>query len=289
MGELFPGFFAPRLQRLLQVCRPYVVTYPGNLPHFDLSPWGITFASEHTISCLDHQQKRFFDFLQKLDALAFGPVGMPMDRWVFFDCGEMPGAIIGMGMYAGQLPPEFLASFQPSADRPISNEEFIPLSMYIAIPMAKKGCWFGHNLSSANRLLQQSQLDFKGLALFTKALAVKVMGIDYLYGATQWNSNALHIHLQLADMLIESAYTPAHTFPATMVYSSHYSEEGLQNALGEQARTASQYDFLVPSGDLSFYLRLQERIVRGEKFKIVGRPILKAAEQKYYLPVAECQ
>ena len=35
--------------------------------------------------------------LEQLDALTFGPEGMPMPLWVFYNASELPGGIVGFG------------------------------------------------------------------------------------------------------------------------------------------------------------------------------------------------
>ena len=135
-------------------------------------------------------------------------------EWVFYDCGEMPGGVVGLGVRAKDLGEEALKEYKIDAD----YEGLVPISMYIAIPMAN-GEWFGHNLSSANRVLKEAM---PGLGLVTKALALQVFQIPTMLGATQWDSKALEIHLQLSDMELLSTYTPAHSYKNTMTYKSHY-------------------------------------------------------------------
>jgi hypothetical protein len=152
--------------------------------------------------------------------------------------------------------------------------------MYVSIPMAVKNLWFGHNLSSANRVLTNK---LPGLGLLTKALALKAFNIETMLGATQWDSKALQIHLQLADMGIESSYTPAHSFKNTMTYRSIYKDENIISALSGEKRVAKEYDFLYPPNDEMFSIDIQNRIEKGERFIIVGRPIEKDGED--HIPI----
>src|SRR5690606_33009592 len=95
----------------------------------------------------------------------------------------------------------------------------IPISFYIAIPTVQPGQWFGHNLSSLNNSLPKK---YPGLGIMTKALGIKLMQIEVMYGATQWGNPAIHVHSQLAPMEILSSYTPVHTHPNSLCYRSVY-------------------------------------------------------------------
>jgi hypothetical protein len=204
-----------------------------------------------------------------------------MDKWVFFDCGEMPGGIFGFGLKAKELNEVARKEYKVDLDYP----GIIPISMYIAIPMVGGKMWFGHNLSSANRVLDGN---FSGLGLLTKAIGLKVFKINTMLGATQWDSKALHIHLQLDDVHLESAYTPAHTFKNTMTYRSEYSDEKILRALSGVPREAVEWDFLHPSDNDQASMKLQERITEnGEKFSIVGRPVIR--DGKVWLPMKQNQ
>ncbi|MBF0366740.1 MAG: hypothetical protein HQK50_14295, partial [Oligoflexia bacterium] len=220
---------APKFQAILERTKPYILTFPGNLSQYNLSPWGLSINQEHIFSCIDSRRARFFDLLQSLDQLAFGPVGMPMDKWVFFDCGEMPGGICGLGVQASELPNDVKKLYKLEKNA----TDFVPISMYISIPMAAPGAWFGHNLSSANTVLGGN---YQGLGLLTKVLALKVFNIKLMYGATQWDSKSLNIHLQISDMEMMSAYTPAHSFNKTITYKSIYNDKILIDSLSGKTK-----------------------------------------------------
>ncbi len=268
-----------RYKLIIDELEPYVFSGPESFSHFKTDVWGMEIKDENFISCLNSKRKNFFLNLQALDAFSFGPVGMPMERWVFFDCGEMPGGIFGFGTKAKNLPAEILKNYKEIS----SPEEFLPLSMYIAIPMVT-GAWFGHNLCSANSVLKQHK-EYKGLALLTKALGSLVFNITDHYGATQWDSGSLNIHLQLSPMELRSAFTPAHSFDETITYFSTYGEAKILAALQGSNVTVADYDFLVESKDRTKMVELQNEIEDGAQYKICGRPIYK--DNKVFLPVKE--
>ena len=80
---------------IVRELEPYMVVTDFNRAGLDSSPFGLTVPPK---SLIDPTRMDSFDFLtllQTLDARTFGPEGMPMDRWVFYTCCFMPGAMSG--------------------------------------------------------------------------------------------------------------------------------------------------------------------------------------------------
>ncbi|MBL6992133.1 MAG: hypothetical protein ISR65_20280 [Bacteriovoracaceae bacterium] len=259
-----------KYKSLLDRFEPYVLSYPDNFSMFNMMPFGVEIPEENRLSCIDSKNAIFFNALQSLDKLTFGPVGMAMDKWIFFDCGEMPGGIFGLGIRPDKLDEDALWRYDLKDTK---YTGLIPISMFIAIPMAKDKAWFGHNLCSANRFLGD-KIPLSGLALLTKVLGVKTYKIEEMFGATQWNSGALNIHLQMADMEIVSSFTPAHSFNETITYRSRYLDEFLLKSLSGEKRVANSWDRLIISNDRDAIRELQYEIEDGKKFKIIGRPMM---------------
>jgi hypothetical protein len=205
---------------------------PGEqLEAAELAPFGLPVRWH--VDPMHMRHAGFFALLQRLDALTFGTVGMPMEKWVFYDCSELPGFIYGFALEASRLQPEERALFAV----PDGYVGPVPLSMYIAIPMREPGAWFGHNLASLNR-----QLPARGLAqlgTITKAMALKAMKAERNVGVTQWTSPALHVHTRFGPLTLETAWTPVHSFPASLTYAFDIDEQVLRAALGDpEARLA---------------------------------------------------
>lgn len=196
---------------LLTQCSPYIVCHPASLDKFNLKYMDQEIEAEHRYNPLALKDKSFIEKLIKLDQLSFGSGGMGMPKWVLFDCALIPGAVIGFGIKSSKLSKEDREKFQVSAD------EFVPLSMYIAIPNADGESWFGHNLSSLNNILAYK---LSGLGLLTKFYALGVMKIKKLIGATQWDSPALGLHLKLSPMKLLASYVPIHTHQNSLCYES---------------------------------------------------------------------
>ncbi len=202
----------PDVPRLLARTTPFIVSHRANWPHLNLAPLGVEIPATHRFDPTRLDSRDVIDGLHRLDRFSFGPQDMLMPRWVLFDCGEFPGLVMGLGAPARTLPLAVRRAYHVD-HRP---DAFVPLSMWVAVHNAEPGAWFGHNLSSANLVLGDAALP--GLATVTKALGIAATGATRQYGATQWGSPSLHIHLNFGDLHLLSAYTPAHTHPATFAY-----------------------------------------------------------------------
>lgn len=252
----------PRFARILERCVPFVITYPANHPALDLSPFGVTVAPEHRFTATRLDSRDAVDGLHHLDAVTFGDQDMLMPRWVLFDCGEFPGLVFGFGIQARDLPDYARAAYHV-ADR---DDAFVPLSMWVAIRNAEEGAWFGHNLSSANVLLKGDHA-LSGLALLTKALGVKCTRCTKQYGATQWDSSSIGLHLRLGDMELLSAYTPAHTHPETLSYRIDVDDERLVASLLDDWTSPDQDgELIVDSTDGAAIRSLHDEIEAGKRF-----------------------
>lgn len=267
---------ASRYNEILNSVEPYLIGNPSSFENYNLNALGKKILPTNLMSCLKTETLDFFKLVHKLDAITFGDQGMGMDKWVFFDCSAMPAGIFGFAISKNKAPKSLINLFNISDD----YVGLIPITMYMAIPTSHKGRWFGHNLSSLGKELDQS---FKGLGLLTKAYACQVFRIEQCYGATQWGSPALEIHTQLSDMKLEASFLPVHTHKHSLCYLSDYSSENIKIALSGNKREASQYDFLLESTDHNRQIELQKEIEIGSKFSIVGRPIHK--DDKIFYPI----
>lgn len=264
----------PRYRRILEVCRPFLVTYRGNLPHLDSNPFGLKIPLELRFDPTDRRSLSFIDNIQALDRATFGHVGMPMPRWVLFDCGELPGIVFGFARRAGDLPRAAQEVYSAPPDA------MVPLSMWIAIPSAEPGTWVGHNLSSANASLAGDELP--GLATLTKALGVRVAKATSQVGVTQWASQSVGIHLTFGELRLLSVWTPAHSFAASFTYRLEVDEGKLLASFMEGYKPPSaEGDSEIDPADAAALIDLQEEIEAGADIAIVGlAPGVGAAPRK---------
>lgn len=278
--------FAIRNPAILDELVPYVVATPFNVASLDTCPFGLQICGDHIIDPLKLGSETFLSLLHKLDGLTFGPEGMPMPRWVFYDCAELPGAIFGLARPAATLWPAARKFFEVPAD----YEGLVPLSMYIAIPMHEPGVWFGHNLASLGPVVRAQNLapiDVRGLGSVTKSLALKCFTSRYFWGATQWLSAALFIHIKFGALDLATAYTPAHSTAETLTYGFEVTDDKLRAAMGDPT---IGLDFLpvqrwIDCNDDKQMRVLQDEIEQGSRIQIVGPPQI--IDGKTRVPIAQ--
>lgn len=251
---------------LLERYDTYLVATPFNRPFADNAPFGV--ETRWHIDPLHSNSETFLDLLQKLDGLTFGPEGMPMDKWVFFDCSELPGFIYGLATTVDDL----TAHEREVFEIPAGYDGPVPLSMYIAIPMHERGCWFGHNLASLNRTFPDRGMH--ALGTITKSLAMKAYRIERFFGATQWTSKALYIHTKFGPLDLHTAYTPAHSIHETLTYGFEVTDECLRVAAGDPSLTIQRpsADVYLHADDIEAMRTMQAEIEAGAKFTLVGPP-----------------
>jgi hypothetical protein len=262
-GPPWVATLKPRYRRILEVCRPFLVTYRGNLPYLDRAPFGLAIPPELFFDPTDRRSLSFINGIEALDKVTFGGVGMPMPRWVLFDCGDLPGIVFGFARRAGDLPRRAQEVYAAPPDA------MVPLSMWIAIPTAEPGTWVGHNLSSANASLAGDELP--GLATLTKALGIRVARAKRQVGVTQWSSPSVGIHLTLGELRLLSAYTPAHTFVRSLTYCIEVDEARLLASFMEgYAAPSAPGDREIDPADEAALIGLQDEIEAGAEYAIVG-------------------
>lgn len=277
--ELSFGPVAAQFGHILETCTPFMISYPTNWPTFDLAPFGVTVPKEHRYTATTLRSRDVVDGLHRLDAVTFGDQQMLMPRWVLFDCGELPGLVFGFGRRAAELP-DYARQAYHVADR---DDALVPLSMWVAIRCAEEAAWFGHNLSSANLILKGKD-SLPGLALLTKALGVRVTLAARQYGATQWDSGSIALHLRLGDMELLSAYTPAHTHPETFAYRIEVSEERLVSSLRPGwSPPSSAGERQLDADDSTAIRQLHDEIEAGERWQMVRAERRKERAQRLHL------
>ncbi len=256
---------APNFRRIVDTCVPFVISNPSNWSVLDLAPCGFEIADEHRFVATRLSSRDVVDGLHHLDAVTFGDQGMLMPRWVLFDCGEFPGIVFGFGCIANRLP-DYAREAYRVHDR---ADAFVPLSMWVAIRCAEEGAWFGHNLSSANLILRGGDA-LKGLAILTKILGIVVTRSARQYGATQWTSKSLGLHLRLGNMELLSAFTPAHTHPETFAYLIEVEEERLLSSLMADWEAPDRAGERLMAADDSDAIRaLHDEIEAGARWQLI--------------------
>lgn len=271
-----------RNDNAMERLEPYLVASPDHLELFDVTPMGFEIPSPNIIDPTRRDAETMFDRLGVLDSVTFGPEGMPMPRWLFYEAAALPGAIFGFAARGEALTPGLRDRLRLAADA----EGLVPVSMYIAIPADPPRVWCGHNLASLNRVVPEMNLG--GLASITKAVGLMCFRCELQIGATQWDSKALYVHTKFGTLELHTAWTPAHAFPATLTYRLRVTEAGVRNAMGDPDAPVvdrPEPDFEIAADDSGAMQRLQKRIEAGERFVIAGPPRL-GTDEILHVPVA---
>ena len=259
----------------------YVVATRDNRSAFNLAPFELPFDERHCIDPLRVASGPFLDLVKRVDEVTFGPEGMPMPRWVFFDGAELPGGIVGFGLPVDSLSETSRALLNV----PDGYRGLVPLSIFIAIPTFEPGVWMAHNLASVAGALPNENL--RGLGGFTKAVGLKVFRAKTQVGATQWNSFALRVHVRLGPLALLTAWTPAHSEPWTLTYRVELTEPGLRNLARDTSvkLPTSPIDEWLDSDDHERMQKMQADIETGARIWVVGPPE-KVTAHRYRIPLS---
>ena len=258
-----------KYHNLIRNLEPFIVCSPNAVLNNDIKSFIQKIDPKMRFNPLALSSQNFIEKLFLMDQITFGGQGMGMEKWVFFDCAAMPGIVYGYAIKTNLLNED---------DRTLLNvgrDEYFPVSMYIAIPTLEHDTWFGHNLSSLNRKISYP---LGGLGLLTKMSAMNYCGIKNQIGATQWDSQALGIHLKISELELLSAYTPIHTMKNTLCYraKSRSYEEVLSEIKMERSYTK------IINAKESELLKLQGEIEIGSKVFLVKLERISGV-QKYFL------
>ena len=250
--------------------RPYLylrkenhISQPGSRHKLDWFPWQPIF-----IDPLNIDEIEFAERIYRLEHAAFGPAALAIPRWVFYDCGVMPGFVAGFAMKTDKLPPAIrkAMNIQIGANQP--QHEWTPISLFIIIPTMKKGEWVAHNLCAVNSLLEEKDR-FYALGFISKAFGLWYANVETCCGMTQWGNTAIKLHSHYGHLQILTSYTPVHSHAKTITYRSEVNISCWENFFTRQP----DYVFLEkyePSGLMidptqeNSMIDLHRRIQRGD-------------------------
>lgn len=154
----------------------------------------------------------FAEAIYQIEWKSFGAQDLAIPRWVFYDCGALPGFIAGFAGRTEKLSPDILKILNYSKD-----QEWCPLSLFIIIPTMHKGEWVAYDLCAINSVLPEEQR-YYGLGFLTKAFGLWYANVELCTGMTQWGGPALKLHSHYGHLEVIGAYAPLHTHATTMTY-----------------------------------------------------------------------
>jgi hypothetical protein len=220
------------------------------------------------------KESHFGQAIMSLDAAAFGKQQMVTPPWVFYDCGVLPGIIVGYAVKTEKLSIKVrrLLKVDPM-------EEWTPISLFIAIPSVQSGTWMAHNLASINSILEPEDR-YYALGFYTKAFGLWYANIERLYGVTQWHSPALKLHPNFGEFQLVTTFTPLHDYSNTVTYCCVVDTKAWTNIL-DKGRSQDVFskkfmpvDTLNPKDEKALK-KLQKRLEeQKEKIYLSGLEIL---------------
>lgn len=214
------------------------------------------------------------DQLERFDELTFGPHGLRMPRWAFYDCAELPGAVFGFSGSPAALPDK-TRSLLPEAT------ETFPFSMCMATPMVTAGEWLIYSISSLFELTPGE--DAVELGVETLALALGALSPRRVHGTMQWRSPSLAAHARFAPLEVRSAWVPAHTHAATCVFAFDVDAARIERALAGGTAEGEGAFSIDPEDHLGLE-RLQVRLEAGARLDVCGVDDAGSAQARWRTP-----
>ena len=262
---------------ILDHCEPFLIAHHGIAPMLNHAPAGIPIPAANVFHPQQRKNGEFLRMLAFIDALTFGPFGMDMPSWVFYDCAVMPGAVFGMAMRASRLAPWAREALKVPSD----YDGLVPMSQFIAIPVLSgfgaggdaPGTWLLYTLESMNQI--SPGIAPHGLLEFTLFLGLQVFPIRELQGNAQWRSPKLVTYADLGPLELVTALTPAHTIAHTLTFRLHPREVHLHSVLSSPRvhPDAPPPNALLDVDDHQALVALQREIEAGHQVVVVGHPV----------------
>ena len=270
-------------QRILDTCEPYLVARPGVLAALSRGPFGIEIRDDHVFSPFRVGDGEFLNLIKHLDEIAYAPRGLPMPSWVFYDCGVMPGAIFGFARRAAALDPWARRAL---AVRP-GYDGLVPMSIFLAIPMAHRTATLGYSLTSVNEVAPGAAPE--GLWRLTLAVGAMALGIRDLVGTCQWRSPRLGLYAGLGPLELITAWTPAHDKPATATFRVRTATHAIERLLRGDAMGPEGIHRYLDADDYEAMRALQAEIEAGAHIAVAGAAEIRGAETRVPLQVREAR
>jgi hypothetical protein len=244
--------------------RPYVVAWDQLSRELCYTPLGQPIAEPHRFDPTRRSSAPFLRLLERLDALTYGPAGLASPRWALYDCGALPGALLGLGRSRAGLTDDICRTLGVPED----YSGLVPLSLYAALPMLERHHWLGFALCSLYEVSSESCPP--ALPLWTLALGLEILRAHRVTGTTQWASPKLSTYALFGPLKLLAAWLPAHTDPATCVFRFDYARQRLDRALAPEYPGRPDRGQLVDVGHPKGLCELQRQLESGRELSIAG-------------------
>ncbi len=168
---------------------------------------------------LDPSALDFYRLVNAANNHAFGGLGMP--AWVQLDCCTLPTAMIGLAARREDIEVELWRALVAQAGRQFGEAAgrglddyagLVPVSEYCAARSFEPDTVVGFSLFAL--------LPGRGLAVRTKAMALRCYGASRQIGATQYGNASVRTHCAFGPLRVVAARAVAHSQPGdTFIYA----------------------------------------------------------------------
>lgn len=217
----------------------------------------------------------FLKAVKELNAICYGPRGMQMPDWVFYDCAAMPGISFGFAMQRDKIEPWVERTLKIDDD----YDEIIPVSLFSVIPSANPDYDLGYTLCSLNQVAPGAAPE--GLWKLTLALGMQISGVKKLIVTTQWRSAQFRVYAKLGALKLWTAWTVGHDMKKTATFEIECSDETLKRLLAVDDHPAplachGQLKHINIDDDAQLQ-SLQKHIEAGDSVSVVSPPEIKGS------------
>jgi hypothetical protein len=215
------------------------------------------------------ENAEFVDLVQNLDNISFGPMGLHMPGWVFYDCGVMPGMVFGLARPAQSVKP-WVRRVMGVAD---DYDGLVPLTMFIAIALLPENSWLVYTLTGINEVAPGSTSGC--MVRDTLAGGVALLDVKTLYATMQWRSRSFPHYTALGPLRLLTAWTPAHDIPSTLTFRIEVGEGAssvLLRSTDEIAPNTPVPNRVIDVDDPDVLQELQAVIESGAHVQVIAPP-----------------
>lgn len=296
---------------ILEHCQPYLVARAPVAAALNKVPLGLAIPPENVIDPQRVSSGPFLNLVKRLDEMAYGPLGMLMPSWVFYDCAVMPGALFGFARPAAEL--------DPWVRRPLGipddYEGLVPMSSFIAIPTvarptfpplagssdgadaathsaeagvrrpagAEQKGWLCYSLCSINEVAAGAAPE--GLWRLTLAAGTEAMGIREMRGTCRWRSPRLGLYAGMSPLHLVTAYTPAHDIVQTVTFDVQTGPSARARLLRGDSTGPEGIHRYIDADDSNAMMALQDEIEAGMDVYVAGAAEIRGAQTRVPLMV----
>ncbi|MCA9541580.1 MAG: hypothetical protein KC620_21930 [Myxococcales bacterium] len=261
-------------RRIVETCEPYLVAR-GRVQHgLNLTPLRIPIPQANIIDPQRQGDRPFLRLLKQLNEMTYGPTGMSMPDWVFYDCTVMPGAVFGFARRATNLERWFTRALNVPED----YTGLVPLSMFACIPTVSRKSAMVHTLCSINQVAAGAAPE--GLWRLTLASGTHAFRLHHMLVVSQWRSPQLGLYAGLGPLELLTAWTPAHDYPGTCTFRVATSDAARRRLLRGDLVGPEGIDRYVDADSPALLAALQVEIEAGRKVAIVGPAEIRGADTR---------